>query len=136
MIINIEKFFKFMVFKDLYRKILFQKKVNILGKVPFSSSIDDRFAQLFENMCNQHGPPKYRILEAAIEAFDALRRDLQHRLRGKYQAERKPILEYLSTIAVPSPTHFGTDGALDVNSVISDAERAAKSGDKADQKAS
>jgi len=105
-------------------------------KMSFSHKIEEEFAELFEKLYSQLGPPKYRILEAAIEAFSVLPRDIQYRLRGMDPAERKPILDYLATIAVPSPTPFGTDPALDVNSVISDAERAARREDKADQKAS
>ena len=73
-------------------------------KASFSHKIDDSFADLFEKLCNQLGPPKYRILEAAIEVFASLPRNIQYRLRGLDHAERKPILEKLSRIDVEDET--------------------------------
>ncbi|MHC4326393.1 MAG: hypothetical protein ACYSUX_19150 [Planctomycetota bacterium] len=104
-------------------------------KMSFSHKIEEEFAELFEKMYRQMGPPKYRILEAAIEVFSILPKDIQYRLKGLDPAERQPILDFLSTISVPSPTPFGKDPALDVSSVVSDAERAAKKKGKAGRKA-
>jgi hypothetical protein len=71
-----------------------------LGKVAFSHKIEDKFAECFEKMCGELGPPKYRILEASIEVFDALPREIQYRLRGMDQVERKPCLDMLAGLSL------------------------------------
>ena len=69
-----------------------------MGKVSFSHKIDDSFAECFEKMCDQLGPPKYRIIEAAIEVFDALPRDIQYRLKGLDPKERELYFKMLANL--------------------------------------
>jgi hypothetical protein len=69
-----------------------------MAKTSFSHNIDESFVVCFEQIVAQLGPPKYRILEVAIEVFDALSRDVQYRLRGFDQAEREPIFRLLGQL--------------------------------------
>ena len=47
------------------------------GKIPLSHDIDEEVFRTFENVCEELGPPKYRILEASIEVFANLPKEVQ-----------------------------------------------------------
>ncbi len=94
-----------------------------MGKVPFSNKIDENFNEIFEKLFNQLGPPRYRILEAAIEAFEALPRDAQYRLRSLDPDERKPVLRLLSQIILENKTE-----AENPADVVARIDAAAKAG--------
>lgn len=80
-----------------------------MGKVSFSHKIEESFAECFEKMHARLGPPKFRILEVAIEVFDSLPLDTQHLLKGYNQEKRDLIykelgkvrLDTIQTIDVP-----------------------------------
>ena len=67
-----------------------------MGKISFSHKIEESFNECFEKMYEELGPPKYRILEACIEAFAYLPRDIQYRLRGLNAKDRDYCLDLIA----------------------------------------
>jgi hypothetical protein len=59
------------------------------GKIPFSKDINENVFALFETICEELGPPKYRILEAAIEVFALLPREIKYALKANNEEDRK-----------------------------------------------
>lgn len=73
-----------------------------MGKVSFSHKIDESFAECFEKLYARLGPPKFRILEVAIEVFDSLPLDTQHLLKSYNQDKRELIYQILGTVRLDS----------------------------------
>jgi len=67
-----------------------------MGKISFSHKIEESFNECFEKLYQELGPPKYRILEACIEAFAYLPRDIQYRLRGLNAKDRDYCLDLIA----------------------------------------
>jgi hypothetical protein len=59
------------------------------GKIPFSKDIGEDVFALFESICEELGPPKYRILEAAIEVFALLPREIKYALKSNNDEDRQ-----------------------------------------------
>lgn len=70
-------------------------------KVSFSYDIDSESAELFDKLAQKLGPPKYRIIEAAIEVFNTLPREVQYVLKSYEQPDRQLCLDLLRAIQVP-----------------------------------
>ena len=60
-----------------------------MEKVPFSHNIEKNIAELFESLYDELGPPKFKILEACIEAFSALPLEMQYRLKAQNEEDRE-----------------------------------------------
>ena len=71
-----------------------------MGKISFSHKIEESFNECFEKLYQELGPPKYRILEACIEAFVVLPRDIQYRLKGFNANDRDFCLNLLTKIGI------------------------------------
>ena len=69
-----------------------------MKKVAFSHKIDESFVECFEKLYDKLGPPKYRIIEAALEVFDALPNGVQYLLITYNHEEREPIFSLLNQI--------------------------------------
>jgi len=69
-------------------------------KVPFSNKIDEQIARQFEQLCSELGPPRYRILEAAIEVFQSLPREFQLRLKAPTPEDRQPCLDAIAKLSL------------------------------------
>ena len=70
-------------------------------KVSFSYDVDSEIAELFDQLAQKLGPPKYRILEAAIETFNTLPRDVQYVLKSYDQKDRQLCLDLLRALQTP-----------------------------------
>jgi len=66
--------------------------------VALGFKVNEDVAELFEKLCETLGPPKYKILEAAIEVFAALPKDAQYVLKSQDDADRKVVLEHLKKL--------------------------------------
>jgi len=73
-----------------------------LVKVSFSHKIEESFAECFEKLYARLGPPKFRILEVAIEVFDSLPLDTQHLLKSYNQDKRELIYKILGKVQLDS----------------------------------
>lgn len=71
------------------------------GKIRFSHDIERSYWEIFEELCAQIGGDKYRILEAAIDAFAALPTDFQDVLTTYRQGDRQLYLELLRGLRLP-----------------------------------
>jgi hypothetical protein len=58
-------------------------------------NINDDVFELWDEMCKLLGPPKYKVLEAAIEVFAALPKEAQYVLKSQGDDDRKAILDHL-----------------------------------------
>lgn len=83
-----------------------------MSKVSFSHKIDDSFAECFEKLHARLGPPKFRILEVAIEVFDSLPSDTQHLLKSYNQEQRDLIYRVLGTVRLDSIQSEATDSSI------------------------
>ena len=59
------------------------------GKIPFSKDISEEVVAIFDDLYEMLGPPKYRILEAAIEVFAVLPREVQYALKSNNKEDRQ-----------------------------------------------
>ena len=64
----------------------------------FSFEISDDVYDLFDDLCKCLGPPKYKVIEAAIEVFAALPKEAQYILKSQDDADRKVVLEHLNRL--------------------------------------
>jgi len=64
-------------------------------KVYFNNNIEKEVAELFESLSESLGPPKYKILEAAIEVFAALPKPAQRILKSQDESDRKAVLDLI-----------------------------------------
>ena len=71
------------------------------GKNPLSHDVSQETLDTFDKICDEIGPPKYRVLEAAIEVFASLPRELQYALRGNNAADRKLCLDLIAGLLLP-----------------------------------
>ena len=71
-------------------------------QVQFSFRLSKDVAELFESLSNTLGPPKYKILEAAIEVFAALPKEAQYVLKSQNDSDRKVVLEHLRKLNLKS----------------------------------
>ncbi len=75
-----------------------------MDKVLISNKISHEAHNVFEQMCDELGPPKNRVIEAAFEAFNALPREIQYRLRSLNPAEREPCFKLLAELSLTEET--------------------------------
>ena len=68
------------------------------GKNSISHDVSDAYIQLFDDLYEKLGPPKYRILEAAIEVFATLPTSIQYALKSNNQKDRKLCLDLIRAI--------------------------------------
>ena len=73
-----------------------------MTKEAFNYRVDNSIAELFEQLCERLGPPKYKVLEAAIEVFAALPKEAQYILKSQNDADRKIILARLRELNLKS----------------------------------
>ena len=69
-----------------------------MTKIAFNHTIDEKVVKVFEELYEILGPPKNRILEACIEAFSALPREVQYRLKGQSEQDRKFCLDLIRAL--------------------------------------
>lgn len=60
--------------------------------------ISDDVFKLWEQLFAGLGPPKYKILEAAIEVFSALPKPAQRILKSQDESDRKAILDLIQKL--------------------------------------
>lgn len=70
-------------------------------KMSLNHNVSRETLELFEGLTQKLGSPKYRILEAAIDAFNALPRETQRVLKSYDQPDRQLYLELLHALQVP-----------------------------------
>ena len=70
-------------------------------KIAFNHNVSPEVVELFDELAQKLGPPRYRILEAAIEVFNTLPRDVQYVLKSYDQPDRKLCLDLLRAIQAP-----------------------------------
>ena len=73
-----------------------------MAKVTFNNNIEKDVSDLFERLYDNLGPPKYKILEAAIEVFAALPKEAQYVLKSQDEDDRKAILDRLRAMNLKS----------------------------------
>ncbi len=69
-----------------------------MGKFTISHDVDGRVKDLFENMCEDLGPPKYKVLEACVEVLSVLPREIQYRLKGQNEEDRTFCLDLIRAL--------------------------------------
>lgn len=52
-------------------------------------------AEVFDSLFQTLGPPKYKIIEAAIEVFAALPKEAQRILKSQDESDRKAVLDLI-----------------------------------------
>ena len=62
--------------------------------------VSDDIYELFDKLCNDLGPPRYKVLEAAIEVFAALPKEAQYVLKSQDENDRKLILDLIRAMNV------------------------------------
>jgi len=72
------------------------------GKSPLGHDVENCIVELFTTTCEKLGPPKYRVLEVAIEVFAHLPRELQYALKGYDEADRKMVLDLIAGLSQQS----------------------------------
>ena len=72
-------------------------------KVSFNHDISEDVARVFEDLLASLGPPRYQIVEAAIEAFAVLPLDIQLRLKAAGSEERQRCFDLLRTLSIAPP---------------------------------
>ena len=68
------------------------------GKIPFNKDISEDVFALFESICEELGPPKYRILEAAIEVFALLPIEMKYVLKSYKKEDRQRCFDLIRGI--------------------------------------
>lgn len=66
-----------------------------MAKVIFNNKIEDDVKKLFDKLYDNLGPPKFKIIEAAIEVFAALPKPAQRILKSQDESDRKAILDLI-----------------------------------------
>lgn len=66
-----------------------------MAKVLFNNKIEDDVKKLFDSLYDSLGPPKFKIIEAAIEVFAALPKPAQRILKSQDKSDRKAILDLI-----------------------------------------
>ena len=69
-----------------------------MAKIAFNHDIHEDTVGVFDRTCEKLGPPKYRVVEAAIEAFAALPNHVQYALKSNNQTDRQYWLNVLNGI--------------------------------------
>jgi len=60
-----------------------------MSKVALNHNVHEHIFETFQNLCEELGPPKYKILEACVEAFSALPLEMQYRLKAQNEEDRE-----------------------------------------------
>lgn len=71
------------------------------GKIPFSKDIAKEYADMFEATYKDLGGHKYRVLEAAIEVFSRLPREVQYALTGYNTGDRQLCFDLIDGLELP-----------------------------------
>jgi len=72
-----------------------------MNRIPLSTRIDENAFQLLDQLTDELGPPKNRILEAGIELFAALPTDWQFILKSNKREDRALCLDLIRAIGPP-----------------------------------
>jgi len=87
-----------------------------MAKVTFSHDIEEDVVKIFENIYSNLGPPKYRILEAAIQTFASLPSSIQLILKACNESERKLCFDLMSKLQLHSEQFHNNKKAKSVKS--------------------
>lgn len=71
------------------------------GKIPLSQDVEERYFELYHKLCDEIGGDKYRVLEAAIEAFSHLPGPIQTTLMSYKEADRQLCFELIAGLGLP-----------------------------------
>jgi len=66
----------------------------------FNMKLNSNVVELYESLYENLGPPKYKIIEAAIEVFAALPKEAQYVLKSQDESDRKAILDLIRAMNV------------------------------------
>jgi len=70
--------------------------------LPINHNVSDDVSDLFEELCANLGPPKYKVLEACVLTFSALPKEAQYILKAQNEEDRKEVLSRLRAMSLKS----------------------------------
>ena len=73
-----------------------------MRRISVSTTLDERSFQILEDLLSELGPPKNRILEAALCAFAALPVEIKYVLRSNRDEDQQMCLDLIRTLGIPS----------------------------------
>ena len=76
-------------------------------KVGFGYKIDEKYVTLHDELHNQLGGNKYRIIEASLELFNAIPMILQLTLVSYNEQQRQQILDIIAQVSMPTEPKKG-----------------------------
>jgi hypothetical protein len=83
------------------KKEMFLKGHPLMNRMALSNSLDSATFELLDRLTEDLGPPKNRILEAAIQVFGALPIEIQLILKSNRQEDRALCLDLIRKLGVP-----------------------------------
>jgi hypothetical protein len=83
-----------------YLEIIVYKWSLDMSMIGFHVRLNEDIAEIYDQLSVSLGPPKYKIIEAAIEVFAALPKEAQYVLKSQDENDRKLILDLIRAMNV------------------------------------